>query len=184
MEELARTINKPFDFSGWGNGVSTKTDRKINEEVIPIQPKIQKDSKFNSPSNSTYGFARNQSLTPEQIAEKQAESINSGINDLRSKFEITNFEEVKNFLTKNRFLVSVVEEIPSKIYQYFGSSQRLTLQVLYEPDFPRSNELWIHILTELSAKEALPTLERFDEEWWLENMDKSDGRLNITLKFV
>ncbi len=183
MLELA--VNNPFGFFVQRKREIIQTKRKNNfEATIPSQTNIQeyKDSDYFLDSISS--FARNQSLTPEQIAGKQAESINSEINDLRSKFEITNFEEVRNFLTKNRFLVSLVEEIPSKIYQYFGIGQKLALQVLYEPDFPQSFELWIHILTELSAKEALPVLERFDEEWWLENMDKSDGKLNITLKFV
>lgn len=183
MPELA--VNNPFGFFVQRKRETVQTRRKNNfEAAIPLQTDIKeyKDSGYFLDSVSS--LAGNQSLTSEQIAEKQAKSINLEINDLRSKFEITNFEEVRNFLTKNRFLVSLVEGIPSKIYQYFGIGQKLALQILCEPDFPKSFELWIHILTELSAKKALPILERFDEEWWLENMDKSDGKLNITLKFV
>ena len=86
--------------------------------------------------------------------------------------------------SKNRFLFSLLEEIPNKIYEYFGNNQKLSLKISHEPDFPQSSELWVSILTELSAKEALSILEKFDEEWWLENMDKSAGKLNINLKFV
>ncbi len=183
MQELA--VNNPFGFFVPRKRETIQTKRKNNfEATVSSQINIQeyKDSGYFLDSISI--FAGNQSLTPEQIAEKQAESINSGINDLRSKFEITNFEEVRNFLMKNRFLVSLIEEIPSKICQYFGNGQKLALQFLYEPDFPQSFELWVHILTALPAKEALSVLERFDEEWWLESIDKSDGKVNITLKFV
>ena len=71
-------------------------------------------------------------------------------------------------------MISLVEEIPNKIYQYFGSGQELALQVLYEPDFPESSELWILVLTELSAKEARSIMNRFDKEWWLENLHKAN----------
>jgi hypothetical protein len=91
---------------------------------------------------------------------------------------------VTNFLRKNRFLVPLLREVPEKIYDYFGKDQKLALKVSFESDSPQLSELWILILTRLSAKEALPILEKFDEEWWLENMDRADYKLNTTLKFI
>lgn len=103
---------------------------------------------------------------------------------LARDYEIKNPEQVAEFIGENLFLLDLLEEIPSKIYQYFGSSQKLSLKISHEPDFPQSPELWIYVLTGLSAKEALPILGKFDEEWWLENMDRSAWKLNINLKFV
>lgn len=103
---------------------------------------------------------------------------------LARDYEINNPEQVAEFIGENLFLLDLLEEIPSKIYQYFGDNQKLSLKVSHEPDFPQTPELWISILTKYSAKEALPILEKFDEEWWLENMDGSGWKLNINLKFV
>lgn len=125
-----------------------------------------------------------QSLSQDQIARSQTKTIGEKFDSVSQKYEITEAEGVKNFLSKNRPLILLLEEIPNKIYQYFGNNERLSLKISYEPDFPQSSELWVYILTELSAKEALPILEKFDEEWWLENMDRADCQLNITLKFV
>lgn len=98
------------------------------------------------------------------------------------KFYEINF--VNSFLRKNRFLVPLLREIPEKIYDYFGKDQKLALKVSFESDSPQSTELWILILTELSAKEAFPILEKFDEEWWLENLDRTDCKLNISLEYI
>ncbi len=98
------------------------------------------------------------------------------------KFYEVNF--VTGFLRKNRFLVPLLRATPEKIYDYFGKDQKLALKVSFDSDSPQLSELWVLILTELPAKDALPVLERFDEEWWLENMDRADCKLNITLKFV
>ena len=183
MQELA--ANNPFGFFVLRNRESIQTKRKNN-----IEPRISLQRNSQEYKNSGYyldsisAFAENQSLTPEQIAKKQTESINSEIKALRSKFETLNFEEIKKFLSRNRFLIGLLEEIPDGIYQYFSDSPKLALKVSYEPEFPNSSELWIEILTKLSAKEATNLLEKFDEKWWLENMEKGNGKVNITVKFI
>jgi len=164
---------------------SNQSRKKNNlESVIPTQSIAQKNQDSGFYLDSISEIVTNQSLTPEQIAKSKIKTVIEEINTLSSKYEISNFEEVKTFLSKNRFLISLVEEIPSKIYQYFERSQKLSLNTSHEPDFPNSIELWIYISTDLSAKEAMPILERFDEEWWLENMERANGKLNITIKFV
>jgi hypothetical protein len=134
--------------------------------------------------DSISAFAKNQSLTSEQIVASQIKSINNEINALPSKYEISNFEEIKNFLSRNRFLISLLEEISNKIYQYYGSEQRIALEVFYEPNFPQSSELWISVLTELSAEEARSIMDKLDEDWWLENINRAKCRLNIGIDYV
>ncbi len=183
MPELA--VNNLFGFPipRKKNGFQVKKKNNF-ESIVPSQTNIQeyKDSGYYLDSISA--FAKNQSLTSEQIVASRAKAINNEINALSSKYKISNFEEVKNFLLKNRFLVSLLEEIPNKIYQYFGDSQKLALQVLYEPDFPDSSELWILVMTELSAKEARSIMNKFDKEWWLENLHKANCKLNVGIEYV
>lgn len=97
---------------------------------------------------------------------------------------IKNPNEVGEFIGENLYLLDILEEVPGEIYRYFGSDQKLVLKVSAEPDILESSELWIEILTKLSAKEAMPVLEEFDKNWWLENMERANCKLNITLKFV
>ena len=178
-------MNNHFGSFVFGKRNSPQIKRGNNSEArVPSQINIQeyKDSGYYLDSISE--FPKNQSLTAEQIAESRAKAVNDEINALRSKYEISNFEEVKNFLSKNRVLISLLEEIPNKIYQYFGNSQKLALEVLYEPDLPDSSELWILVLTELSAKEARSIMNKFDKEWWLENLHKANCKLNVGIEYV
>ena len=103
---------------------------------------------------------------------------------LAKDYIVKNPSEVGDFIGENFFLLDILEEIPNRISRYFGDNQKLTLTVSYEPEFPNSSELWVEVLTELSAKEARPILDKFDEEWWLDNMDRGNFKLNITLKFI
>jgi len=183
MPELA--VNNLFGFPIPRNKNSFQVKKKNNfESIVPLQTNIQEYRDSGYYLDSISAFAKNQSLTSEQIAESRAKAVNDEINALRSKYEISNFEEVKNFLSKNRFLVSLLEEIPNKIYQYFGNSQKLALQVLYEPDSPDSSELWILVLTELSAKEARSIMDKFDDDWWLENLSRAVCKLNVGIEYV
>jgi hypothetical protein len=106
------------------------------------------------------------------------------INFLAREYEINNPSEVAKFLLENFFLFDLLKEVPGKIREYFGEKQKTVLKISYEPEYPNAAELWVEILTELSAKDAMQILDRFDEEWWFEKVEKSHGRLNITLKFI
>lgn len=183
MQKLA--VNNPFGFFVPRKKNSTQIRKKNNfEAIIPSQSKAQeyKDSGYFLDSISD--FARNQSLTPEQIAKSQTRTTSEKINALPSKYEISNFEEVKNFLLKNRFLMSLLEEIPSKIYQYYGNNQKISLKVFYEPDFPKSSKLWVSVLTKLPAEEARSIMDNLDKDWWLENIDRANYKLNIGIDYV
>lgn len=183
MQQLA--INNQFGFLFPRKRNSNQSRKKNDfETIIPSQPKVQEYRDSGYYLDSISELSTNQSLTPEQIAKGQIKTTIEEINALPLKYEISNFEEVKSFLSKNRFLISLLKEIPSKIYQYFGNSQKLALQVLYEPDFPDSSELWILVKTELTAKQARPIMDTFDEDWWLENLSQTACKLNVGIEYV
>ncbi len=178
-------INNQFGFFVPSKRNSNQLRRKNNvESVIPSQLKEQEFRDSGYLLDSLSELVTNQSLTPEQIAKGKTNTVFEEINTLPSKYEISNFEEIKNFLSKNRFLISLLEEIPSKIHQYFGSSQKLALQVIHEPDFPEDSELWILVLTELPAKEARSIMNRFDKDWWLKTLHQASCKLNVGIEYV
>ncbi len=125
-----------------------------------------------------------QSLNPKQLEAKLRKNFQSNISELSKLYLFSDDGEVKRFLLRNQFLIEVLKEIPTQICNYFGNNQAISLRVSYDPDSFGSSDLWVDILTTLSAQEAIPLLDEFDEQWWLENMNRVSGELNITLKFV
>jgi hypothetical protein len=178
-------LNKYFPiFNQKGNSVVRKqSKREFDQAVQAAERSLEyKDSAYSLDSLSR--IVTNQSLSPEQIAKSQSKETNEKVNFLSQKYEIKKTDEVKSFISKNRFLISLLEEIPNKIFQYFGNEQKFALEVFYEPDFPQSSELWVSVLTELSAEEARSIMDKFDEDWWLDNIDRAKCKLNIGIDYV
>jgi hypothetical protein len=182
---MLTALDKSFPFSIHGKrSVVRRLSRTVFEQSVPIQvtPYALRTAKFVLEPLSR--ITSNQSLSPEQLAKSRSKFINEKLTFLADKYEIGDLAEIKNFLTKNRFLITQLEEIPEKIAEYFGINQRLSLKVTHETGFPHYGELWISILTELSVDEAFQNLEKFDHEWWLDNLERTNFKINISLEYI
>jgi len=47
-----------------------------------------------------------------------------------------------------------------------------------------AKELFAYIRTSLPVDEALSRLDKFDEEWFLDQLDRAGGRFNFNLEFA
>ncbi len=81
-------------------------------------------------------------------------------------------------------LVEVLLEAHVYLQKYFGPDPRVTLEVVSDPEVEGMDELFAYIVTTLSVDEALARLDRLDEEWFLDQIDRVDGRFNFNLEFV
>ncbi len=120
----------------------------------------------------------------ELIDNKIHAAMLESINFLAREYDIRNPSEVAKFLRENLFLFDLLKEIPQKIRDYFGEDQKLSLRMSYDPDFPQSSDLWVAILTKLSVDKVFPLLEKFDEEWWFDNSERTHCKLNIKLEYI
>jgi tetratricopeptide (TPR) repeat protein len=108
----------------------------------------------------------------------------NGTEVLRSLYHLEEPDLITEFVQQNSFLIELLVEAPRRINSVFGEETKLALQLSQDPEDVDSRELFINILTTLSAQEAFPLLERLDEEWWLDISDRADGKLNIRLRYV
>lgn len=90
---------------------------------------------------------------------------------------------VKSFLEKNFFLTPLLLQASDRIREFFGSAP-VVLEVSTDPDDGNYQELWARIQTNSTPADALSTLTRFDEEWWLDASASSQDLLNIKLEYV
>jgi hypothetical protein len=110
------------------------------------------------------------------------DSISKEIEQLSRLYVIRDPERVLAFYAENRFLFDLLLEIPTQIKKYFGQDVELILRLSQEPEFPSARELVVEIKSGLSVKEEISLLDKFDEEWWLDNSGKADCKLNIMLR--
>lgn len=90
-------------------------------------------------------------------------------------------EEVLWFLERYPFLVSLLLEAYDRIGAYFPYSQ-VFLQVVTDPEATDDDQVVVFIATALDPDEAVESLERFDDEWWLDALDWARGKLCIDVE--
>ena len=144
-------------------------DRQMQREGI------ERDEKAFSFPQRNY----NPPFRTRRIEQRQQE-----IGALSKLYNFTRKEKIKEFILKNSCVLPLLKEAPSQIKSTFGENVKLALKISTEPDSFQSDELWILILTELPASEAFPLLESFDKNWWLDNLERGNSKLNIRLEYV
>lgn len=104
-------------------------------------------------------------------------------NDLANTYESIG-NEVDRFLTKNAFLVKVLNESVPTLQKHFGDEVKVQLEIFSDPDKTTEQELFARVLTRLSAAEALDLLDLFDEDWWLDASPDAKCLLNFGLRYI
>jgi hypothetical protein len=90
---------------------------------------------------------------------------------------------VGNFLQAHQELTSLLNEAYQELRKYF-SSEDLKLELVTDPEIAGEQQLFVYIFTSLSVTDALQKFDEFDEQWWLDRIDRANGLLNFNLRFV
>ena len=106
------------------------------------------------------------------------------LHQLEEMYSLRNAAAVRCFLHTYPQLVEVLLEARLYLQKYFGPAPQVTLEVVSDPEVEGVEELFAYILTSLPVDEALARLDRLDEEWFLDQLDRVGGRFNFNLEFV
>jgi hypothetical protein len=90
--------------------------------------------------------------------------------------------EITSFLEENPFLIPLLQEAYTHIKRHFPLSD-VVLEVVTDPEIMGQKDLVVFIVVEQKAEEASRALDRLDEEWWLDTLDRAEDKLHITLEF-
>jgi hypothetical protein len=94
-------------------------------------------------------------------------------------------EGVERFLAEHPALRPLVREAGDKLREYFGEATELAVERFVDPESSSAPvELFLRVKTPLDVEEARERLGRFEEEWWLDNLQRGDYLLNVALEFV
>jgi hypothetical protein len=106
------------------------------------------------------------------------------LHQLEEIYSLRDAATVRRFLHTCPQLVEVLLEAHGYLQEYFGPDPQVVLEVVSDPEAESVDELFAYILTSLPADEALARLDRLDEEWFLDQLDRVDGLFNFNLEFL
>ena len=89
---------------------------------------------------------------------------------------------VADFLARHSFLQPSLEKVRAAL-QRTVPHEKLSLEVDYDHDAPGGEHLVLRAHTTLGSLAALEVLDRFDEEFWLDQKKETKGLLVVTLAF-
>lgn len=106
----------------------------------------------------------------------------AGLHELEFLYAFRRREEVLNFLGLNPFLMPVLVEAQAELKTYFPNAE-LYLEMFTDRETIEGDHLIIFIATDLRGTEALKILDRFDDTWWINNIDRVGGKISINLEY-
>ena len=101
------------------------------------------------------------------------------INVLEAFYLFRNQEEVKVFLLANNYLIEILFEAHWQIKRVFGVAVTTYLELHHDPE-EEFEELFIVAKSTYSPEEARKLMDQLDEEWFLDVMNKTQGKMCIT----
>jgi hypothetical protein len=116
----------------------------------------------------------------EALSEYQIAANKDGDRSAPATLETTS--PVPAFLEKYPSLISLLPEIRRKLRDYFPDSP-VSLDVAADPDEADREQLVVAVATHLTPSDAVGRLGQFDRDWWLDNLDRAQGRVCVDVAF-
>lgn len=124
----------------------------------------------------------------EQISFSRIEPLgiidnDSKLRSILSQFILTDSGIVIRFLKENTYLIDLILDARAKLADFFGDATPLRLELVQYPD-EGTADLYLFVQTSLTAKETLPVLDQFEEEWWLDALPRARCKMTIKLEYI
>lgn len=98
-------------------------------------------------------------------------------------FEVQAPDEALTFLAKHSFLEPLLDEARAEITNLFGPDTTSALELITDPESDGSKKLILYIRPNLTVDEACDRLNRFDRDWWLDEIPRANGLLTVDVDF-
>ena len=102
---------------------------------------------------------------------------------LSELFQFKDHATVAAFLRRESYLANNLLPALAQARRYFGETTQVGLEVVQDPE-DGDRKLFAYILTPLPVAEALARRDQFDNEWWLEACDQTQGQLIFDIGFI
>jgi len=181
-EALSKLVLEALGASAWQSSQQTFGYRWRGEDTLDwgnlenwIQIKLARD---------LVESARVPTRLMEYDALRQFIVESSRLRRLGEFYSFRDMPPVRRFLRAHPQLTEVLLEAHAHLQKCFGPDPQVALEVVSDPEAEGPDELFAYILTSLPADEALARLDRLDEEWFLDQLDRVGTFFNFNLEFV
>ena len=120
------------------------------------------------------------SARPDQLLNVSLEEVD--LRGLQELYTFVNGEEITGFLRGSPFLAPLLVDAEQAVRRHFPEAG-LRLEVATDPEVAGATHLVLSINQGGSVDRALNRLRRFDDDWWLDQIHRAQGKLVITLAF-
>jgi len=182
-EALSKLVLEALGTSAWQSSQQTFGYRWRGEDTLDwgnldnwLQIKLARDLVASSPGA--------QIQLAEYDALRQFIVESSRLRQLGEFYYFRDMPPVRRFLRAHPQLTEVLLEAHAHLQKCFGPDPQVALEVVSDPEAEGPDELLAYILTSLPADEALARLDRLDEEWFLDQLDRVGTFFNFNLEFV
>jgi hypothetical protein len=183
-------VKKPLDKQLRDQAKEKSETGYLDSQRFIIQKPLLKKEAYYTPYSTTYlgstvelSISRIERKVYRKIQRQRKLKDNQFLYALKKSYNMPNSSDVAIFLDRHLNLVDFLLESAKQIRIYFPSEE-LSLEVVSDPETAGNEELFVYILTSLPAKDALEKLNEFDDQWFLDQLDLTDGLFNFNLRFV
>lgn len=103
------------------------------------------------------------------------------LSELDSLYHYRGKEQVREYLVAHPPLIDFLQDSYPHLLRCFGPDVTYVLEVVEDPEGDHRN-LFVYICTSLEIEQALSGLDKFDDEWFLNQIGRLNGSVNFNLE--
>jgi hypothetical protein len=105
------------------------------------------------------------------------------IDQIEALYTTNDTLHIRTFIRDHPVLADLLIEAYDQLAQIFGPVPQIMLSIDGDPSRENS-ELFGSILTPLDVSEGLNGLDKFDQSWFLDQIGRTEGKLNFNVTFL
>ncbi|NOX63892.1 MAG: hypothetical protein GXP42_18400 [Chloroflexi bacterium] len=103
--------------------------------------------------------------------------------ELEERYSFRNASAVSAYLSRHPTLTDLLSDSYEHLRDIFGSEPEFVLEVVRDPEALHPEDyLFVNIRTSMPVDEAIERLDRFDEIWYLDQIEKFGNLINFSLE--
>jgi hypothetical protein len=103
---------------------------------------------------------------------------------LEEMYSFRDATAVRRFLQMHPHVVRVLLDAYPYLLKHFGPDPQVVLEVISDREAESWDQLFAYVCTPLPVNEALARLDKLDQEWFLDQLDRVEDLFNFNLEIV